>query len=56
MLDIDYCNGNSCKMKGICQRYMDYVYRKSKGQDVRYAQAGVSSDCVQFKHRAFTGN
>ena len=56
MLDIDYCNGQTCPMKKICQRYSDFLFKLEHKLDIRFAKNGQSSDCIQFKPKAFTGN
>lgn len=56
MTDIDYCNGESCSIRNICQRYADFTYRIETKQDIRYAKQGVSKNCVQFDAKRFTGN
>lgn len=55
MLDIDYCDGQNCSMKTICQRYEDFIFKKEHELDIRYAKNGTSK-CEQFKPKAFVGN
>lgn len=56
MTDVDYCDGNTCSIRNICQRYTDYLYKIQMKQDVRYAKNGVSKNCVQFDAKRFIGN
>lgn len=37
MTDIDYCKGDFCAVKSLCRHYKDFLYRKEKGYDTRYA-------------------
>ena len=37
MMDIDYCKGENCSMEDLCQRYKDYLWRKSHNQDTNYS-------------------
>ena len=54
MTDIDYCKGASCPQKHICQRYKDYLYRKEKNFDTKYA-ADYSQPCAMFKQSEYYG-
>jgi len=57
MTDIDYCNGRNCKIKDICQRYSDFIFRLELKQDVKYALNGIESEpCIQFRIKLFYGN
>lgn len=56
MTDIDYCNGQNCPQKGICQRYTDFLFRKERKLGISYARNGVEKNCEQFKLRQFVGD
>ena len=56
MTDIDYCDGQNCPQKNICQRYSDFLYRKEKKLDIQYTQHGVEKNCEQFNLKRFVGD
>lgn len=57
MTDVDYCSGVNCHLRGVCQRYADYLYRLETRQDIRYAREGVNGKiCEQFVNKNFYGN
>lgn len=56
MFTVDYCDGKTCPLREVCQRYTDYLYKIHLKQDVSDAHMGVSDNCIWFDAKRFVGD
>lgn len=57
MLKNEYCNGQNCHKRDICQRCIDYLYKLSIDKNIKPDIKSTSGEeCQHFDIRRFTGD